>query len=800
MKVKKGLNILLIISLILTLFNYTPVYAANATVGFDSDSTVKVGDEITVTLYLSNITTSSADDGINTIGGNLSFDSEYLEYVSGAGIYSGYTSNTNPDANYKFGGFGNPIRSSGKTNIFEFVFRAKKAGTTMVSIESNSNYKVTDKNGKITPILLPKAITIVDDTATTPTKSSDATLRLLDVTGFDISPEFTSSNLNYTLTVPEGTNEITITAAANHGKATVQGEGTLELTESPQMAAVKVIAEDGTEKTYTIRVVKESGSTPGPVEDEKSSDADLLSLSASGYTLSPEFNKDRLNYVIKVPESATYVKLIGEASSDKASITGLGNVNLTGDSTSASVVVTAEDGTTKTYTIRIDKTDINSGDKDSDATLKSLDLSGYTLSPVFNKDVNTYSIKVQNTVSGLRVTAIPNSENADVEITGNTGWVSGVNVVRVKVTAEDGTVNTYIINVTKADDNETGKTKSSNNLLDKLTINSSHEISPEFDSNISSYNVKVPYTVSKLNLSYITADSKAKVDITSTDDLKVGEVNVVEITVTAEDGSIRTYTLNVTRLTDNSENDLKKLTVTGTGTKSELFPKFDPDILEYSITVDGNTDKLNLDAIAESTDSTVEVIGNNNLKEGHNTILIKVIDKNGFTKYYTIDVLKEAKASGTSALSSIQFGLLAAILSLFALLLLIIVIILLRRKDKEENKPVIEVKPEFNFGSKNSSDDDTVYGNMNQNSKIKTNEPPKEIEGPQTIEADYDEIESKMPNDPFDETVTKTEIIEAIKEARDTKDTSKLKMLLEQEELNKKRKKMRESQNKEERD
>ncbi|MBP0966680.1 MAG: cadherin-like beta sandwich domain-containing protein, partial [Oscillospiraceae bacterium] len=40
------------------------------------------------------------------------------------------------------------------------------------------------------------------------------------------------------------------------------------------------------------------------------------------------------------------------------------------------------------------------------------------------------------------------------------------------------------------------------------------------------------------------------------DDLKVGEINVVEITVTAEDGSIRTYTLNVTRLTNNSETDL----------------------------------------------------------------------------------------------------------------------------------------------------------------------------------------------------------------------------------------------------
>ena len=48
-----------------------------------------------------------------------------------------------------------------------------------------------------------------------------------------------------------------------------------------------------------------------------------------------------------------------------------------------------------------------------------------------------------------------------------------------------------------------------------------------------------------------------------------------------------------------------------------------------------------------------------------------------------------------------------------------------------------------------------------------------------------------MPNDPYDETVTKREIIDAIKEAGKTKDPSKLKMLLKQDEINQKKKEIK---------
>lgn len=669
----KKIKSLLFIPLICLVFSFvSTVCAASATVGFSGNSTVVVGNTITIKMYLSNI--SDADGGIVSVGGNLNFDSEYLEYVSGTGITSPYMFQINTSANYIIAGLDTTLSNGIKnqTTVFTFVFKAKKEGTTQITL---TNAKLSDVSNKISASVNPKVITIT-------------------------------------------------------------GDGT------------------------------------------KSSDSSLKSLSADGYTLSPSFSSGTTSYTISVPSDATSVKLSGETNDSKATVTGLGNINLTGDSTIAYVKVTAEDGTTKTYTINIEKQASSIDKKNSDATLKSLDASGYTLNPVFKSNVNNYSIKVKNNVTGLNITAIPSSDKANVSISGNKNWKEGVNTVVIKVTAEDGTVNNYLLNVTRegSGDNPVSNTLSSDNYLKDLVINSSHEISQKFDSNISNYDVMVPNEVDKLDFKFVTSDSKATVRVIGNENFKVGEVNTVQIEVTAEDGTKRIYTLNVSRTTDGSDNKLKDLVIGGVN----LNPDFNPDVLDYEIKVDGDTDKLDISAIPENGDCTVEIIGNENLKEGNNTVLVKVTDKNNFTRYYTIDVQKEVSGG---LFSWKWFGIIVGIIGL--LLLLLLLLFLLKRRKKEEQKtiaPIIEVKPEFNFGSKNNSDDDIVHGNMNQNSNLRNSS---------DIKSDY---EDTIPYDPYDEVVTKREIVDAINEAIETKDASKLKMLLEQDALNEKKKEMREKE------
>lgn len=662
---KKKISLLIIV--LLSIFS-SNVYAASATVGFSGNSTVAANQNITIKMYVSNVT--DAVGGIVSVGGNLSFDSEYLEYVSGTGVSSPYQFQINTGANYKIAGLDTTLSNgiNSETTVFTFVFKAKKVGSTQITL---TDAKLSDTSSKITAAIVPKTITI---TEASETKSNDATLK---------------------------------------------------------------------------------------------------SLSVNGYTLSPVFSSNITSYEVTVPNDITSIKINGSVNHSKATVTGLGNITLTGDSTTVEIKVTAEDGTVKKYTLKINKESHDEpvvSEKSSDATLKKLNVSGYTLNPTFNKNTKTYSMKVNNNITGLNVEAIANNDKATVSISGNSGWKVGINTISIKVTAEDGTTNTYVVNVERKSDEENTTKLSSDNYLSSLTINSSHEINPAFNKNISNYEITVPNEITSLDLKTVLSSSKAKLKINGNKDFKIGD-NVVELVVTAEDGSSRVYTLNVNRTNTESKNDLIDIIIPG----AILSPKFDPSVLEYTTKVDSDVDKLDISATAKDSDSKIEIIGNDNLKEGINTILIKVTDENGFTKYYEIQVEKEENK--ILGLTPLQFGIIGTIIGL---LLITTLVLLFREKRKHLNNetPIIEVKPEFNFSSKNNSDDDVVYGNFKQ-SQGKSNE-LKEVE--------------EAPYDLYDDIVTKDELIDAIEEAKLTRDTSKLKMLLEQEALNRKKKELQEKE------
>lgn len=665
----KKINRLLII--LSTIFIFTSVKAATATVEFGGSSTVNVGDNITISMYISNV--NDAVGGIVSVGGNLTFDNEYLEYVSSTGASSPYTFQINTNANYIIAGL-DPTLSNGittKTQVFTFVFKAKKEGTTKVTL---TNQKLSDTTAKISANVIDKIITIGGNSTT------------------------------------------------------------------------------------------------------KSSDANLKSLSVDGYDLSSPFNPDTLSYEVTVPSDVTEVNISGSKSDNGASITGLGKITLTGDETTASIKVTAEDGTTKTYTIKIKKA--NKSEKNSDATLKLLDVSGYTLSPRFNKDVTTYSMKVANNITALKVSALPTDDKATVQITGNSGWKEGVNTITIKVTAEDGTTNTYTVNVTR-ESSKKEETKSSNNYLSNLVISSSHKINNTFDKNITNYEVTVPFEVENLKMNLTLEDSKAKYEIEGADNLKTDGINVVTIKVTAEDGSIRTYTLNVTRSSGTTNTELSDIIISN----GEISPKFNKDTYEYDVKVDNKIDKLDIKAIPENKNSKVEIIGNDNLTEGKNSVLIKVTDENGYTKYYQLNVEKE----GTKKILGLSIFGFISILLIILLLIIILLVMLLKRKKEEKvpEKPVIEFKPTINLGCTSTTTGDKNIA-LNQTKALET-----DLDKTKVIEADY---EDSIPYDPYDDIVTKRELIDAMKEASETNDSSKLEMLLDQEELNRRKKELKEKE------
>lgn len=80
--------------------------------------------------------------------------------------------------------------------------------------------------------------------------------------------------------------------------------------------------------------------------------------------------------------------------------------------------------------------------------LKSLAISGYTLSPTFDlKADQQYSVIVPNTAATINVSAAAVSSKATVSGTGSVLLNEGMNTVTVSVIAENGNIRNYIINV-----------------------------------------------------------------------------------------------------------------------------------------------------------------------------------------------------------------------------------------------------------------------------------------------------------------------------------------------------------------
>ncbi len=91
--------------------------------------------------------------------------------------------------------------------------------------------------------------------------------------------------------------------------------------------------------------------------------------------------------------------------------------------------------------------------------------------------------------------------------------------------------------------------KSSNALLKGLKI-SGGTLTPAFSSNIFTYNATLPNSTSVMLVTAYTADTKAKWTVEGDKNMKVG-ANKRVVVVTAEDGTVKRYTINAERLNEN---------------------------------------------------------------------------------------------------------------------------------------------------------------------------------------------------------------------------------------------------------
>ncbi len=174
------------------------------------------------------------------------------------------------------------------------------------------------------------------------------------------------------------------------------------------------------------------------------------------------------------------------------------------------------------------------------------------------------------------------------------------------------------------------------------SIDLSKEITPTFNTDITTYSLTVPYEIESLSITGTPYANTSKVTVSGNTNLVAGKTNTIKVVCTSELGTSRTYKFNVYRIEGSV--DINSITI-GTGS---LKPSFDVDTLKYDICVNNSTDSVKITYKTESSiakvvlryGSTTELCST-----GSGSTTLKLIE--GKNVYY-LDVYPSADVTDTS--------------------------------------------------------------------------------------------------------------------------------------------------------
>ncbi len=165
-----------------------------------------------------------------------------------------------------------------------------------------------------------------------------------------------------------------------------------------------------------------------PVQ-KQSSNASLINLGMNPNDFKG-FKPGTYTYNVTVPNDVESVNVYAKTQDTKARITsGIGNHNLDIGNNNINVIVTAEDGSTQTYTINVTREEKaeevvednpTSQIEQNEYDLKKLEIKGYKLSPEFSGNTYEYKLNVNSDVTELEVITEGLNDKINIEVVGNT--------------------------------------------------------------------------------------------------------------------------------------------------------------------------------------------------------------------------------------------------------------------------------------------------------------------------------------------------------------------------------------------
>lgn len=524
---------------------------------------------------------------LSITGGSINFNTDTLTYSTTIDSSSATISATAADSNAVVTGTGNVSLNYGN-NSFNINVKSEAGTTRTYTINVNRPDN----------------------------RSTNNNLSSLSVDIGNIS--FNKNTTSYKLTTKSSS--VNISASKEDSRASITGDiGSKGLNIGTNTFRINVVAENGSKKTYTITIVRESDQKQDTTPGNKNSNNNLSSLFVTNTNI--VFDKNTTVYNLTTTASSTYISASRETTT--ATITGdTGKHDLKVGKNQFIIRVIAENGSKKTYTINITREE----SKSNNNYLKSLALSNGSIN--FKKTTTEYNINVAKGIDKITIGATLEDSKSSFENGFGPRTINlslGNNTVYIRVRSESGQVRTYTLNINRDDGRDSDSSLKNIKLSNgKLT----------FDKNTLEYKVTVEYKIDKMIIEATPNSDKAKVTINGNDNLSVGD-NVFKINVEAENGKVTIYTINIVRKEQgekiSNNNSIKSITI-----KNHSID-FKSNVYKY--TVKANEKELDLTITLDDENATYKIFGNENLKNG-SEIKIKVTAENGEEKTYTLVIKK----------------------------------------------------------------------------------------------------------------------------------------------------------------
>jgi hypothetical protein len=401
-----------------------------------------------------------------------------------------------------------------------------------------------------------------------------------------------------TVNVPFGTTEVFVTATGADAEATTEVTGTTELVTGTNEITIVVTAPSGATATYTVTVNVLA----------LSSDTSLAVFTADGVAVvdGGVLNLDGIN---------NFVAVVAQATSPAATVEITGSADIPVGESEIVVVVTAEDGTTATYTLTVNLRDRTI------ATLSTFTVNGVEV-------IDGETVDFPSGTEEAEIVALPTDEEALVEIEGGTGLEPGENVVTITVTAVDEvTVEVYTVILDVA--------LSADTSLSEFTANG--EVVEDGSE------IELPANTTEIEIVAVPTDENANVEIIGADALVPGD-NTIEVIVTAANGDTLIYSLFVLVVLS-ADNSVSDITVGGESVQ-------DGDVV---LTTDLEITEIDVEVTTNDENATVEITGNTELVLGDNLITIVVTAANFESREIRV-TFRIGGLAGNTRLESLNVG------------------------------------------------------------------------------------------------------------------------------------------------